>query len=532
MEGLSRLAGLAPLGLVYAALFVAPMAVLVALATRPSGVVGAEGPLANAWYLLTRPVYLEAGGRTLAMSLAAAVGACAVGLPTALALRSLGRRVVGGAMVLLVLPIAVGPLVGALVWLSVLSPATPVGTLAGALGVRLVGHELGAVIGLAAYGFPFVCLVVLAALARLDPDIEGAARVDGADDMRVFIEVTWPSLSSAVAAGGLLVMLLGLSAYVIPLYLAGGARPVLTTVVAQYVLGTFDWPLAATAGLLLIVLSALVGLVWPRPPAYATEGDDGWRRARASRLALAWLAIVTACGLAPMLSVARSSVSALAQFPGPVEGWSGRWYSRVLQEPEIAEATVLSLCVATSATTLATLVSVPAAVAMARQRSGILAAIASAPLAAPQLVLGLATLGLVSAIGVGPAPWGLVAAHAAFVTPVVLRALSASVERQDPAILEAAMVDGAGPLRRVVSIILPLARDALAGGAALAFALSFANVPLSLFLATPSLKPLPVLMLSRLETRLDPALAALTTLLVLGGLAVSVVAARARAAAT
>ena len=41
----------------------------------------------------------------------------------------------------------------------------------------------------------------------------------------------------------------------------------------------------------------------------------------------------------------------------------------------------------------------------------------------PMLTTGPAffTLALVTAVGLGPAPWGLVAAHTAFVTPVVLR---------------------------------------------------------------------------------------------------------------
>ena len=67
----------------------------------------------------------------------------------------------------------------------------------------------------------------------------------------------------------------------------------------------------------------------------------------------------------------------------------------------------------------------------------------------------------------------------------------------------------------------------LLGGSALAFVLSFTNVPLSLFLATPRAMPLPILMLARLETRLDPGLAALAVLLVLTAGAASLLAWRA-----
>lgn len=526
--------GLLPIGLLYLALYGAPLLATLATSLGSSTVVRSDDALANYAYLLTRPVFLEAVGRTLAVGLAATALATLLAVPTALALRRLPAGRLAAAIALLALPILVGPLVLALGWLAVLAAGGPLAGLLGALGLpapRLVGTEQGATIALAYYGLPFVTLVLLAGLLRIDRDLEDAAATDGAGRWAVWRQVTWPLARPALAAGALLVLLLALSAYVAPRFLGGNARPVLTMVIAQYVLATFDRPLAATSAILLLALAAAVALAWPRPPAETLEEvrgrEPGVRRGRVGLLVAGWLVLLGLLLLAPLGVTLAGSFSQAALFPAPPSGFSARWYERVLADPQIVAAASLSLWVAAVATGLALLVSLPAALHLARRGPRWLLGPLTAPLAAPQLVLSLALLGLLAALGLPSAPLGLVLAHAAFVTPVVLRALLASLESLDPSLIEAATVDGAGPIRAFLAVVLPLLGGGLLGGAALGFVLSFTNVPLSLFLATPRAMPLPVLMLARLETHLDPGLAALAVLTLLGAVVGSLLAWRA-----
>ena len=523
--------GLLPIGLLYLALYGAPLLATLATSLGTSAVVRSDGALANYAYLLTRPVFLEAVGRTLAVGLSATALATLLAVPTALALRRLSAGRLAAAIVLLALPILVGPLVLALGWLAVLTAGGPLAGLLGALGLpapRLVGNEQGVTIALAYYGLPFVTLVLLAGLLRIDRDLDDAAATDGAGSWAVLRHITWPLARPALAAGALLVLLLALSAYVAPRFLGGNARPVLTMVIAQYVLATFDRPLAASAAILLLALAAVAALVWPRPAAETLEEvrgrEPGVRGGRAGLLTVGWLVLLGLLLLTPLGVTLAGSFSQAALFPAPPSGFSLQWYERVLADRQVVAATGLSLWVAAAATVLALLVSLPAALHLARRGPRWLIGPLTAPLAAPQLVLSLAMLGLLASVGLPSAPLGLILAHAAFVTPVALRALLASLESLDPTLVEAATVDGAGPLRAFVAVVLPLLGGGLLGGAALSFVLSFTNVPLSLFLATPRAMPLPVLMLARLETHLDPGLAALAVLTLLGAAAGSLLA--------
>ncbi|MCC6174365.1 MAG: ABC transporter permease subunit [Chloroflexi bacterium] len=518
-----------PLGVLLVGLIGLPMLGVVVTSLLPSRVVGA-GTLANYGYLLTRAPFLEALARTLLVSGAVTLLATLLAIPTALALDRLPPSTRQAGALLLLLPILVGPLVLALGWLAVLSGSRPLGPL-GIVLPRLVGHESGTVVGLVGYTVPFVTLVLLAGLARLDPAVVAAASLDGAGRWRGFRSVTWPLILPSLAGGALLAMLLAMSAYVTPQYLGGGARPVLTTVIAQYVLGTFDRPLAATAAVVLVVVTTGLALVWWRPPVYVIEEQGrrdrtGYRDRHTDYLSAGWLILAGGLMLLPLATIVAGSFSPDALFPALPTGVSVRWYQRILTDSTIASATGLSLGVAVAATVLATLVALPAAIRLARRGPTWLTGLATAPFAAPQLVVSLAILGGVVVLGLAPAPHGLVLAHAAFVTPVVLRAVLASLEGLDPALTEAAAVDGAGELRTVASVLLPSIGPGLGSGAALAFVLSFTNVPLSLFLATPRAMPLPILMLSRLETGLDPGLAALSVLLMAAVLPAGLFAAR------
>jgi putative spermidine/putrescine transport system permease protein len=72
-------------------------------------------------------------------------------------------------------------------------------------------------------------------------------------------------------------------------------------------------------------------------------------------------------------------------------------------------------------------------------------------------------------------------------------------------------------------VTLPLAAPGLASAAALSFLLSFDETVISLFLSGPRAQTLPVEMVRYVEGRTDPTIAALSTLLIAGTIAIVVV---------
>ena len=222
--------------------------------------------------------------------------------------------------------------------------------------------------------------------------------------------------------------------------------------------------------------------------------------------------------LGPALVVILGSFNSATSFPSPFESFTLRWYAQLLQHREFVRSMEVSVVVAAAAAAVATLLGGPAAFAFVRRRfrfQDALAAFFMAPLVIPQIVLGLAMLQLLSVLRVPITTLGLILIHAVFVMPYVLRAIITSLTHFDWRLEEAAMSLGASRLRTLWHVTLPLTRAGLTAGFVLAFIMSFVNVPLSLFLATPASTTLPVRVFAYMESRLDPLVAAVGAFLVL-----------------
>jgi iron(III) transport system permease protein len=93
--------------------------------------------------------------------------------------------------------------------------------------------------------------------------------------------------------------------------------------------------------------------------------------------------------------------------------------------------------------------------------------------------LGELTGSLYSSAGV------LIAAYLARFFPFAFQVVAPACRRLDPALMEAAALDGASPLTRLLRVALPATRGALAGGAALVFLLSARELDATLLLHPP-----------------------------------------------
>lgn len=234
-------------------------------------------------------------------------------------------------------------------------------------------------------------------------------------------------------------------------------------------------------------------------------------------LSYGFLGIVYLYILGPLLIVVVGSVNSATSFPSPFESFTLRWYAQLVQHKEFVRSMTVSLAVATSAAGMAVLLAGPAAFALVRGRFRLRDGVATffvAPLVVPQIVLGLAMLQLLNVLRIPTTTAGLICVHAVFVLPFVLRAVMTSLIHFDRSLEEAAMSLGAGRLQTLWHVTLPLIRTGLAAGFVLAFIMSFVNVPLSLFLATPASTTLPVRVFAYMESRLDPLVAAVGAALV------------------
>ncbi|MCO5168747.1 MAG: ABC transporter permease [Planctomycetes bacterium] len=201
----------------------------------------------------------------------------------------------------------------------------------------------------------------------------------------------------------------------------------------------------------------------------------------------------------------------LLEAPDGPGRWSLRWYVTFFSRPEWRAALGTSLAVGLLSAALATLAGGGLAVAVARHRfrgRRLLAAGVLAPLFVPGVVLGMALLPLVRALGLWGTLTSLAAAHALWSMPVVFLVARGALDEVDPDLERAARGLGASPAQVLRRVTLPLVLPALLVGALLAFVVSLNELYMALFLATPATETLPKVIWPNLRYTLTPLVAA------------------------
>lgn len=243
--------------------------------------------------------------------------------------------------------------------------------------------------------------------------------------------------------------------------------------------------------------------------------------ARIGRLAFAAaVALAYAIVFAPIVMVVMISFFNQEIVTFPPEGLTLRWYVNAWAQRDFARGFLTSIEVALAATLIGVPLGTAAALALVRARlvaKGLLNAFLLAPLAVPAIVAGSALymfylraedwldMDIKATLG------GLVAANVLITIPWTVRLVSASLQGLDRAAEEAAANLGARPVTVFRRITLPMLRPGIVAAALFSFVASFENLELNLLLVGPGRTTLPVAMLSYLEFRMDPTLAAVAT---------------------
>jgi len=206
----------------------------------------------------------------------------------------------------------------------------------------------------------------------------------------------------------------------------------------------------------------------------------------------------------------------------PPRGYTFSWYSATFTE--FGGPLALSAELAACAVLGSLLLGVPAGIALSRSRSAAATTIGTillAPIAFPGIALSLAIFvylvlieqatGL-AFVGFG----GLLAAHLLITTPWMVRLCVASLANHDRTAEEAASSLGASPARVIWRVTLPAMRAGIVAGGLFAFIVSFDDLPMALFMAAPGMTTLPVSILEYLEYHIDPMVAAIAVVQIVG----------------
>lgn len=234
-------------------------------------------------------------------------------------------------------------------------------------------------------------------------------------------------------------------------------------------------------------------------------------------LALAFHALFVVFLLAPMVIVCLVAFTPHGYLSLPTDGVSLRWFWAIARYPEFVRAFWQSVWLAALSSTIAVLLSVPAALALARHRfpgRGAMTALFMSPLMIPHVVLGIAFLRFFSLVNLGGTLTGLVLAHIVVVFPFALRLVMASASGLDPSVENAAISLGATPVVVLRRVTVPLILPGVASGWTLAFIQSFDEVTMTVFIASPSTNTLPVRMFLYIQDNIDPLVCSVSALMI------------------
>ncbi len=228
-----------------------------------------------------------------------------------------------------------------------------------------------------------------------------------------------------------------------------------------------------------------------------------------------YVGVITVITYIPILLTVIYSFNA-SKISSVWEGFSLKWYVELFQDRELKEALLNSLILAALSCICAVLIGTMGALGMHRKKNRLndtVAYISMIPIMIPEIILGMVFLSVFSLMGL---PFGmvtLVIAHTTFCVPYIYSMVKARLVGMDKSLEEAALDLGASKLRVFWDITLPLIMPAILSGVMLAFAMSFDDVVISIFVTGPTVNTLPVKIYTKLKTGVTPEINALAALM-------------------
>lgn len=243
-------------------------------------------------------------------------------------------------------------------------------------------------------------------------------------------------------------------------------------------------------------------------------------RVRTSQRLLVWggralVLAILAFVILPAVVVFIAAFNDRAILSFPPQQWSLRWFKRAVSYSDFKSGFQAGLVVTAWASTIALAVGTGLAIALKRYAfpyKDVLEGILLSPLIVPHFTVGLGLLILSAQLDLGRGYALVVFCHVVLVLPFVMRSVYVSLQNLDSRLELAAASLGAGPLRVLFTVTLPLLVPGLVGGWLFAAILSFNEFTATLFVTTQATQTLPVAMYNYVREYADPTLAALSVI--------------------
>ncbi|MGL4241788.1 MAG: ABC transporter permease [Beijerinckiaceae bacterium] len=375
--------------------------------------------------------------------------------------------------------------------------------------------------------------IIAAALATVNSDLVEAAQIAGAKGRRILLGIVLPVTTPALVAAGSLCFAGAVSNFAAPALLG---LPVRMQTLSTRLFGMIEVGQTARGyviGILLVLVSAFFLWIGNRVisgrRSYATITGKGGRAKRFALrgarwpLAAAAFMILSISTIVPVIVLFASSFapSSSALFSDwTLHYWTGQSTASIadgtpgiIHNPDIIRSFFVTLGLGLAVALTGMAIGLLAAYTVARYREGMLSAaitqISFLPLLVPGIAFGAAYIAYLGR-QVGPLPipftdaaipafslYGtfalLVIAGTAYLLPFAVQTGRAVIQQVSGELEESARLTGAGFLRRLMAITVPLAIRGMAAGGILIFVKIVRDLSLVVLLFTPTMPVMSVL---------------------------------------
>ena len=548
-------------------LFVYPTALLVGLSASD-----VDGKISVDHYarLFEGDLYTKVLLITLKVALWTTAFAIIAGYPVAYLLANVKSSLRNTLIIWVLLPFWTSFLVRTFAWLVLLGRKGAINDLLILLGIidypiKIIYNFTGVMIGMVHALMPLCVLTMLAVMENIDTNLTKAAGTLGARRGQAFWRIYFPLSLPGVAAGGLLIFVTSLGFFITPALLGSARETMIVQLIMFQIDSMLNWGFAGAISMLLLVTVLVIFFLYDRWLGLSTlsggtsgkavdtetkrkEGlgtrvgvgvlnavgstcagfgalydklekrDPARRRTDYSQRSLWFVAgLVIFFLAAPTFFIVPVSFTEEGFLSWPPKGFSLQWYEALVAELSPYPAAFgRSVIIALFAGFFAMLVGVPAAFMLVRKQffgKGAVFAFLVSPIITPHIILAISLFYLFAKLHLIGTYLGLILGHTVVTMPYVIVTVMAVIKNYDLRLDQAAWTLGAGKVQTLRFVTFPIIKGGLIAAFMFAFIISFDELTMAIYLTGGEFATLPKQMWVDAVMRVNPTLAAVSTVM-------------------
>jgi putative spermidine/putrescine transport system permease protein len=130
--------------------------------------------------------------------------------------------------------------------------------------IPFIYNQFGVLVGMVHVMLPFMILILLSSMMRINPRLVPAARTLGATYWQAMLTVFLPLTKPGVIAGAMLIFVYSLGFYVVPAVLGGASQTTIVMQISSLALRLGIWGLGAALSTFVILLSVIGAAIYVR----------------------------------------------------------------------------------------------------------------------------------------------------------------------------------------------------------------------------------------------------------------------------